>query len=173
MNEWYKTHLGFDTTPYGSSFEWRELEDSSKKGLTQWNPFSETTTYFEPSTKDFMINYRVENLEALVEELKKEGFGVLTDIDVQATLKKKLDVNFRKYRILGACNPPFAYKALQAENKIGTMLPCNVIVQELDDGKTEVAAVDPVASMQAVENEKLGEIANEIRSRLEKVIKNI
>lgn len=112
-------------------------------------------------------------IERVTEELKKEGFGVLTDIDVQATLKKKLDVNFRKYRILGACNPPFAYKALQAENKIGTMLPCNVIVQELDDGKTEVAAVDPVASMQAVENEKLGEIAYEIRVKLEKVIKNI
>ncbi len=112
-------------------------------------------------------------IERVTEELKKEGFGVLTDIDVQATLKKKLDVNFRKYRILGACNPPFAYKALQAENKIGTMLPCNVIVQELDDGKTEVAAVDPVASMQAVENEKLGEIAYEIRAKLEKVIKNI
>jgi len=112
-------------------------------------------------------------IERVTEELKKEGFGVLTDIDVQATLKKKLDVNFRKYRILGACNPPFAYKALQAENKIGTMLPCNVIVQELDDGKTEVAAVDPVASMQAVENEKLGEIAYEIRAKLKKVVENI
>lgn len=112
-------------------------------------------------------------IERVTEELKKEGFGVLTEIDVQATLKKKLDVNFRKYRILGACNPPFAYKALQAENKIGTMLPCNVIVQELDNGKTEVAAIDPVASMQAVENEKLGEIAYEIRAKLEKVIKNI
>ncbi len=71
INEWYKTHLGFDTTPYGTSFEWRQLEDSTKKGLTQWNPFAESTKYFEPSTKDFMINYRVDNLEALVEELKK------------------------------------------------------------------------------------------------------
>lgn len=114
-----------------------------------------------------------ETVEKVTEELKKEGFGVLTEIDVQATLKKKLDVNFKKYKILGACNPPFAYEALKAENKIGAMLPCNVIVQEMEDGKTEVATVDPVASMQAVENEKLGEIANEIRSKLKKVIENI
>jgi uncharacterized protein (DUF302 family) len=92
---------------------------------------------------------------------------------VQATLKKKLDVDFRKYRILGACNPPFAHEALKAENKIGAMLPCNVIVQELDNGKTEVAAVDPVASMKAVDNDKLGEIAGEIRAKLEKVIENV
>ncbi len=115
----------------------------------------------------------VEALEKVTKELKKEGFGVLTEIDVQATLKKKLDVDFRKYQILGACNPPFAYEALKAENKIGAMLPCNVIVQELDNGKTEVAAVDPVASMQAVENDKLGEIASKIRSKLETVIKNL
>ncbi len=112
-------------------------------------------------------------IKIVTEELKKEGFGVLTEIDVQATLKKKLDVDFKKYQILGACNPPFAHKALRAENKIGAMLPCNVIVQELDDGKTEVAAVDPMASMLAVENDKLGEIANEIRAKLEKVIENV
>ena len=112
-------------------------------------------------------------IKIVTEELKKEGFGVLTEIDVQATLKKKLDVDFKKYQILGACNPPFAHKALLAENKIGAMLPCNVIVQELDNGKTEVAAVDPVASMLAVENDKLGEIASEIRSKLEKVIENL
>ncbi|KUK56588.1 MAG: hypothetical protein XD81_1964 [Bacteroidetes bacterium 38_7] len=114
-----------------------------------------------------------EAIEKVTEELKKEGFGVLTEIDVQATLKKKLDVDFNKYQILGACNPPFAHKALRAENKIGAMLPCNAIVQELDDGKTEVAAVDPMASMLAVENDKLGEIANEIRAKLEKVIENV
>lgn len=114
-----------------------------------------------------------EAIEKVTEELKKEGFGVLTEIDVQATLKKKLDVDFKKYQILGACNPPFAHKALRAENKIGAMLPCNVIVQELDDGKTEVAAVDPMASMLAVENDKLVEIANEIRAKLEKVIENV
>jgi uncharacterized protein (DUF302 family) len=112
-------------------------------------------------------------IEIVTEELKKEGFGVLTEIDVQATLKKKLDVDFKKYQILGACNPPFAHEALKAENKIGAMLPCNVIVQELDNGKTEVAAVDPVASMQAVENDELSDIANEIRAKLEKVIENL
>lgn len=125
--------------------------------------------YFEKTT-DYAFE---EAVEKVTEELKKEGFGVLTEIDVQATLKKKLDVDFRKYRILGACNPPFAHEALKAENKIGAMLPCNVIVQELDNGKTEVAAVDPVASMLAVENDKLGEIANEIRSKLQKVIENV
>ena len=125
--------------------------------------------YFE-KTVDYSFE---EAVEKVTEELKKEGFGVLTEIDVQATLKKKLDVDFRKYQILGACNPPFAHKALQAENKIGAMLPCNVIVQELEDGKIEVATVDPVASMLAVENDKLGEIANEIRSKLQKVIENV
>jgi len=122
--------------------------------------------YFEKTT-DYAFE---EAVEKVTEELKKEGFGVLTEIDVQATLKKKLDVDFRKYRILGACNPLFAHKALQAENKIGAMLPCNVIVQELDNGKIEIAAVDPVASMKAVDNDKLGEIAGEIRAKLEKVI---
>ena len=81
MNEWYKTHLGFDTTPYGTSFEWRELDDSNKKGLTQWNPFPETTKYFEPSTKDFMINYRVSNLQTLVEQLKSEGVTIVDEIE--------------------------------------------------------------------------------------------
>ena len=114
-----------------------------------------------------------EAIEKVTEELKKEGFGVLTEIDVQATLKKKLDVNFKKYQILGACNPPFAHEALIAENKTGAMLPCNVIVQELDNGKTEVAAVDPVASMLAVQNDKLSAIAEEIRSKLQKVIESV
>jgi uncharacterized protein (DUF302 family) len=107
------------------------------------------------------------------EALKKEGFGVLTDIDVTATLKKKLDVDFKKYRILGACNPPFAFKALQAEDKIGTMLPCNLIVQELTDGEIEVAAIDPIASMQAIKNPELGGIANQIQEKLKKVINDI
>jgi len=108
----------------------------------------------------------------VTEELKKEGFGILTDIDVKATLKKKLDVNFHKYRILGACNPYFAYQALQAEDKIGTMLPCNVIVQERS-GKTEVSAIDPLASMQAVKNEALSDIAQEVRLKLRTVIENL
>jgi predicted enzyme related to lactoylglutathione lyase len=82
VNEWYKTHLGFDTTPYGTSFEWRQEEDPTKKGTTQWAPFAETTKYFDPSTKDFMINYRVENLEALVEQLKNEGVTIVDKIEV-------------------------------------------------------------------------------------------
>ncbi len=105
--------------------------------------------------------------------LKREGFGILTDIDVKATLKKKLDVDYPNYRILGACNPPFAFKALQAENKIGTMLPCNVIVQETDNGEIEVAAIDPVASMQAVDNPGLNDIAGQVRGKLRAVINAI
>ncbi len=114
-----------------------------------------------------------DTVEKVIAELKKEGFGVLTDIDVKQTLKKKLDVDFKKYRILGACNPPFAYKALQVEDKIGTMLPCNVIVQEIDEGQVEVAAIDPVASMQAVANPALKDIAEQVQAKLKKVIENI
>ena len=98
--------------------------------------------------------------------LKQQGFGILTEIDVKATLKKKLDVDFREYRILGACNPPYALRALQAEDKIGTMLPCNVIVQESPDGGIEVAAIDPIASMRAVDNPELTDVAEEIRKKL-------
>ena len=109
----------------------------------------------------------------VTEELKQEGFGVLTEIDVKATLKKKLDVDFRDYRILGACNPQYAYRALQAEDKIGTMLPCNVIVQEIAGGRIEVTAVDPVASMQAITNPKLAEIAGQVRGKLRTVIERL
>jgi uncharacterized protein (DUF302 family) len=109
-------------------------------------------------------------IEKTTAELKKEGFGVLTDIDVKDTLKKKLGVDFRKYRILGACNPPFAYEALSAEDKIGLMLPCNVIVQERPDGKIEVSAIDPAASMRAVRNDSLASVAEEVRRKLERVI---
>ena len=105
--------------------------------------------------------------------LGEEGFGVLTEIDVRETLKKKLDVDFRKYKILGACNPPFAYEALQAEDKIGTMLPCNVIIQESDSGEIEVAAIDPVASMQAVKNEALQPVAEHVQKKLKKVVDNL
>lgn len=110
-----------------------------------------------------------EAVARVTEGLRQEGFGVLTEIDVQATLKKKLDVDFRRYKILGACNPEYAYKALQAEDKIGTMLPCNVIVQEFASG-VEVSAVDPIASMAAVENPHLEAIALEVRAKLERVI---
>jgi Uncharacterized conserved protein len=109
----------------------------------------------------------------VTEELKKEGFGILTDIDVKATLKKKLDVDFRPYRILGACNPPFAFQALQTEDKIGTMLPCNVVVQEKAPGKVEVTAIDPVASMAAVDNPRLRTVGEEVRAKLKKVIDNL
>ncbi len=114
-----------------------------------------------------------EAIEKVTKELKKEGFGILTEIDVQATLKKKLDVDFRRYRILGACNPPFAYQALQAELHIGAMLPCNVVVMEKDDGKINVSAVEPMASMMAVGNSKLNSVAKEIQKKLEKVINNL
>ncbi len=112
-------------------------------------------------------------IEKTTEALKKEGFGILTEIDIKATFKKKLDVDFPKYMILGACNPGFAHKALQAENKIGTMLPCNVIVRETDNGEIEVAAVDPMASMMGVENIALAEIAKEVRSKLKKAVDSL
>jgi uncharacterized protein (DUF302 family) len=111
-----------------------------------------------------------EAVARVVTELKNQGFGVLTEIDVSEALKKKLDVDFKKYRILGACNPPFAYKALQLEDKIGTMLPCNVIVQEISAGVVEVAAIDPIASMQAIDNPKLRSVAEQVQSMLKKVI---
>lgn len=109
----------------------------------------------------------------VTEELKKEGFGVLTQIDVQDTLKKKLDVDFKKYRILGACNPNFAYQALQLEDKIGSMLPCNIVVVENLDGTVEVSAVDPVISMSGVKNDSLGAVANQVREKLQRVINNL
>ena len=112
-------------------------------------------------------------IEKVTMELKKEGFGVLTQIDVQDTLKKKLDVDFKKYRILGACNPHFAYEALKAEDKIGVMLPCNVIVQEHENNNVEVSAVDPVASMMAIKNEALGGVAMQVREKLNRVIDNL
>ena len=105
--------------------------------------------------------------------LEREGFGILTEIDVKATLKKKLDVDFHPYLILGACNPKLAHQALQREDKIGTMLPCNVIVQQLDGGRVEIAAVDPVASMQAVGNPQLGEVAGKVRQKLKDVVESL
>lgn len=112
-------------------------------------------------------------VEKVTEELKKEGFGVLSEIDIHEKLKEKMDVDFRKYKILGACNPPKAYEALQAENKTGTMLPCNVIVQELGNGKIEISAVNPIASMMSVDNDKLVSVANELQDKLKKVINNL
>lgn len=111
-----------------------------------------------------------EAIAQVTEKLEDQGFGVLTEIDVKATMKKKLDIDFYNYKILGACNPPFAHKALLAEDKIGVMLPCNVIVQEKEKGNIEISAVDPMASMQAVQNPALADIADEVTNRLKKVI---
>lgn len=107
------------------------------------------------------------------EALKKEGFGVLTEIRIHDKLKEKIGVDFHQYIILGACNPPMAYKALQAENKIGTMLPCNVIVQDLGDGKVEIAAVNPIESMKAIQNPELGSVALQVTEMLKRTIESI
>lgn len=112
-------------------------------------------------------------IELITEALKKEGFGVLSEIDMQQKFKEKVDVDFRKYKILGACNPPLAYKALQQEDKIGTMLPCNVVVQENGKGQVEVAAIDPVASMMAVDNKEIAAIARDIKAKLERVVASL
>lgn len=114
-----------------------------------------------------------EAIEKTTAALKEEGFGVLTEIDIKSTLKEKLDVDFKKYHILGACNPPMAHEALKAEDHIGLMLPCNVIVQEHENGDVEVSAVDPIASMQAIENEELQDVAEEVRYLLKKVIDSL
>jgi uncharacterized protein (DUF302 family) len=137
------------------------------QGFTPVNPSREFMSYYFSKAVDGTFDDVIERVTAA---LAQAGFGVLTTIDVSATLKKKIDADLQRYTILGACNPGFAYKALQAEDKIGVMLPCNVIVQELSDGSIEVAAVDPVASMMAIENPALADIAAEIQSMLKNVI---
>ena len=112
-------------------------------------------------------------VQRTIDALSKEGFGVLTDIDVQATLKKKLDTDFPKYRILGACNPTLAHKALQAESKLGVMLPCNVIVRDAGNGIVEVASVDPVSAMERVENPQLAPVAAQVREKLKRALASI
>jgi uncharacterized protein (DUF302 family) len=114
-----------------------------------------------------------ETLVKVTDELKKEGFGMLTEIDVKETLKKKIDVDFRKYKILGACNPPFAYKALTIEENIGVLLPCNVVVQEKETGEIQVSIINPMESMQAVKNEALGAVAAEVSAKLNRVLENL
>lgn len=126
--------------------------------------------YFNTTLKNTSFE---DALEKVTAELKKEGFGVLTEIDVKETLKKKIDVEFKKYKILGACNPHFAHKALTKEDKIGVFLPCNVVVEENDNGEIEVSAVDPIASMQAAENEELHGIATEVQEKMKKIIANL
>jgi uncharacterized protein (DUF302 family) len=120
-------------------------------------------------SKELNVSFN-EAVEKVRGALAAEGFGILTEIDVRATLKKKLDVDFRPYKILGACHPESAYRALQAEDKIGLMLPCNVVVQEREPGKAEVSAIDPVASMAAVDNPNLAEVAAGVRKKLASVI---
>lgn len=127
-------------------------------------------SYYFSKTLHMPFDQAIDHVTA---ELKKEGFGVLTQIDVKQTMKEKLGEEFRDYRILGACNPQFAHKALSTEDKIGTMLPCNVIVQDRGNGDVEAAAVDPLASMASVENEDLEEVAGQVRSRIRKVIETL
>ncbi|RMF12103.1 MAG: DUF302 domain-containing protein [Alphaproteobacteria bacterium] len=127
-------------------------------------------SYYFATTLDTTME---DAITRVTEALKERGFGVLTEIDVKATLKKKIGADFRPYVILGSCNPQFAYRALQAESRIGVMLPCNVIVQELEPGRVEVAAVDPIASMAAIENPELEPIAREVQSRLKDVIESL
>jgi len=128
------------------------------------------TYHFSKKLSGTSFEAAIENVTAA---LKTEGFGVLTEIDVKATFKKKLDVDFRNYRILGACNPKFAHKAISAEGHIGVFLPCNVVVQEHTDGTVEVSAVDPISSMMSVENETLGQLAKEVQAKMQRVISDI
>lgn len=127
-------------------------------------------SYYFAKTVDLSFD---EAIQKATDELKKVGFGILTEIDVKETLKKKIDVDFRKYKILGACNPHFAHKALSTEDKIGVLLPCNVIVQETEDGKVEVAIMNPAEAMSVVKNEKLEPIASDVNKLLETVLQNI
>ena len=127
-------------------------------------------SYHFSKTLDLSFDQAITRVTAA---LKAEGFGVLTDIDVAATMKAKLGADFRPYRILGACNPKLAHRALELEDKIGTMLPCNVIVQEHEGGRVEVSAVDPAASMQAIENPGLADVAQEVQGRLKHVVESL
>ena len=122
--------------------------------------------------KTLMVGFD-EAVRSTTEALKREGFGIITEIDVKDTFKKKLNADFRSYRILGACNPTLAHEALQIEDKVGTMLPCNVVVQDLGGGRTEVAAIDPVASMLAIENPRLKSAAERVQAKLKKVVDSL
>ncbi len=128
-------------------------------------------SYYFSKNVDYSFDEAIDKITA---ELKEEGFGILTEIDVKSTLKQKLDVDFRQYKILGACNPPFAHKALQAENQIGIMLPCNVVVQENEEGKgVDVSVMNPMDAMSIVKNETMGEIAAEVTGRLKSALERV
>jgi len=128
-------------------------------------------SYYFSKNVDYSFDEVIDKITA---ELKEEGFGILTEIDVKSTLKKKLDVDFRQYKILGACNPPFAHKALLAENQIGIMLPCNVVVQENEDGKgVDVSVMNPMDAMSVVKNKAMGEIASEVTNRLKSALERV
>jgi uncharacterized protein (DUF302 family) len=138
--------------------------------LSTLHSFAMTTPYYFSKTIDATFE---DAIARTTEALQTEGFGVLTEIRIHDKLREKLNVDFHRYTILGACNPAYAYSALQAENKIGTMLPCNVIVQELGDGKTEVAAVNPIESMKAIENPMLGAVAIQVTEMLKRVVEKL
>ncbi len=112
-------------------------------------------------------------IERMTEELKKEGFGIITEIDVKKTFRDKLNVDFPRYKILGACSPAFAYRAIQADDKAGTMLPCNIVIQEHENGQVEISAIDPVASLMAIRNDEIVNIATEVQQKLKNVIANL
>jgi uncharacterized protein (DUF302 family) len=141
------------------------------------------TSYLKPGTKilkhmSYYINKTItcdydQAIDLVTEALKEEGFGVLSHIDFQQKLKERLGVDIPKYQILGACHPPSAYKALLMEDKIGTMLPCNVIVQQKDNNQVEVSAVDPIASMASIENPGLEQLASEVKEMLTRVIQRL
>jgi uncharacterized protein (DUF302 family) len=126
--------------------------------------------YYNTKIVDYSYD---EALVKVAEELKKEGFGVLTEIDVKETLKNKIDVDFRRYKIMGACNPSFAHKAISTEDNLGVLLPCNFVVQENKDGKTQISSVNPLISMQSVENANLEPIAKEVSEKLSRVMSNL
>ena len=126
--------------------------------------------YYEAQTVDYSYE---EALEKVTAELKEEGFGELTEIDIKETLKQKIDVDFRKYKILGACNPGFANQALNIEDKVGVFLPCNVVVQETLEGKTEVFAMNPMEAMSAIDKPELQDVAAEVTNRLNRVLERI
>lgn len=130
----------------------------------------ETLDYFLVRNVDYSFD---EAIERVTDELKKEGFGVLTEIDVKETLKKRIDVDFRKYKILGACNPKFAHQALSVESQLGVLLPCNVVVQEMENGKVIVSAMNPSVAMKVVDNPEMEEIAEAVSDKIKNALNNL